>query len=202
MVKINLNNYKGSSIYYKKDGYRYLSMPDSPEINAGKYYYLAILSFFHDDKPLADKSIDLITWIYEKTTRAYDSSVWEHIVSSCTGILHDEEVFFFIIYLAMLDLEVGSNYPFGSGKRMVYESCKAVLIDGKNYEEAAVMFSKHRPICNAYTSPDEDDANEDYFNEWDKYGRSGEKYGWYNGYSDDVIDDAFDGCPEATWNVD
>lgn len=22
------------------------------------------------------------------------------------------------------------------------------------------------------------------------------------GYSDDVIDDAFDGCPEATWNVD
>ena len=31
---------------------------------------------------------------------------------------------------------------------------------------------------------------------------SGEKYGYYNGYSDDVIDDAFDGCPEATWNVD
>lgn len=29
-----------------------------------------------------------------------------------------------------------------------------------------------------------------------------EKYGYYNGYSDDVIDDAFDGCPEATWNVD
>ena len=34
------------------------------------------------------------------------------------------------------------------------------------------------------------------------YGRSGEKYGWYNGFSDDVIDDAFEGDPEATWNVD
>ena len=43
---------------------------------------------------------------------------------------------------------------------------------------------------------------DDYYNEWDDYGTSGEKYGYYNGYSDDVIDDAFDGCPEATWNVD
>lgn len=56
----------------------------------------------------------------------------------------------------------------------------------------------------------EDDTDEfddlcnedDYYNEWDDYGTSGEKYGYYNGYSDDVIDDAFDGCPEATWNVD
>jgi len=35
-----------------------------------------------------------------------------------------------------------------------------------------------------------------------KYGSSGEKYGWYNGYSDDAIDDAFEGDPENTWNVD
>lgn len=33
-------------------------------------------------------------------------------------------------------------------------------------------------------------------------GRSYEEYGGYNGYDDDTIDDAFDGCPEATWNVD
>ena len=53
------------------------------------------------------------------------------------------------------------------------------------------------------TGVSSDDA--DFFlekNEWDDYGTSGEKYGYYNGYSDDVIDDAFDGCPEATWNVD
>ncbi len=47
-----------------------------------------------------------------------------------------------------------------------------------------------------------DKKEDDYYNEWDDYGTSGEKYGYYNGYSDDVIDDAFDGCPEATWNVD
>ena len=31
---------------------------------------------------------------------------------------------------------------------------------------------------------------------------TGQKYGGYNGWSDDVIDDAFDGDPEASWNVD
>lgn len=34
------------------------------------------------------------------------------------------------------------------------------------------------------------------------YGTSGEKYGWYNGFSDDAIDDAFEGDPMNTWNVD
>lgn len=36
----------------------------------------------------------------------------------------------------------------------------------------------------------------------DNYGSSGEKYGWYNGFSDDAIDDAFEGDPMNTWNVD
>jgi hypothetical protein len=36
----------------------------------------------------------------------------------------------------------------------------------------------------------------------DDYGSSGEKYGWYNGWSDDVINDAFEGDPMNTWNVD
>lgn len=46
---------------------------------------------------------------------------------------------------------------------------------------------------------DEDDEEPDPM---DDYGSSGQKYGWYNGFSDDVIDDAFEGDPEATWNVD
>ena len=33
-------------------------------------------------------------------------------------------------------------------------------------------------------------------------GRSYDEYRGYNGYDDDTIDDAFDGYPEATWNVD
>ena len=42
----------------------------------------------------------------------------------------------------------------------------------------------------------------DDFDDDDDYGRSGEKYGWYNGWSDDAIDDAFEGDPMNTWNVD
>lgn len=38
--------------------------------------------------------------------------------------------------------------------------------------------------------------------DYDHYGTSYEKYGGYNGWSDDVIDDAFEGDPENTWNVD
>ena len=49
---------------------------------------------------------------------------------------------------------------------------------------------------------DDDNVDDDEPGVWDDYGQSGEEYGWYNGYSDDVIDDAFDGDPEATWNVD
>lgn len=34
------------------------------------------------------------------------------------------------------------------------------------------------------------------------YEPSYDRYGGYNGYDDDTIDDAFDGDPDATWNVD
>lgn len=41
----------------------------------------------------------------------------------------------------------------------------------------------------------------DYSDDFEYYSRY-EKYNGYNGYDDDTIDDAFDGFPEATWNVD
>ena len=46
---------------------------------------------------------------------------------------------------------------------------------------------------------EEDSWGDDYMRD---YGHSCEKYNGYNGWSDDVIDDAFGGIPEATWNVD
>ena len=52
------------------------------------------------------------------------------------------------------------------------------------------------------SNPDEEEQLEDCDNNNDSYGTSYEKYNSYNGWSDDVIDDAFDGDPEATWNVD
>ncbi len=41
----------------------------------------------------------------------------------------------------------------------------------------------------------------DYSDDFEYYSRY-DKYDGYNGYDDDTIDDAFDGFPEATWNVD
>ncbi len=53
-----------------------------------------------------------------------------------------------------------------------------------------------------YVKDEEDYSTLDEDDNYDNYGTSGEKYGWYNGWSDDVIDDAFEGDPENTWNVD
>ena len=53
-----------------------------------------------------------------------------------------------------------------------------------------------------YIEDEEDFSTLDEDDDYDNYGKSGEKYGWYNGWSDDVIDDAFEGDPENTWNVD
>jgi hypothetical protein len=42
---------------------------------------------------------------------------------------------------------------------------------------------------------------EDYqFDDEEDLGRS--KYGGYNGWDDNTIDEAFDGNPELTWNID
>lgn len=56
---------------------------------------------------------------------------------------------------------------------------------------------------NSLDEDDYDDFESDGYDDNDEdYGSSGEKYGWYNGFSDDVIDDAFEGDPSLTWNVD
>ena len=80
---------------------------------------------------------------------------------------------------------------------MVYNSCRQVLINKMDYETAADL-RVNEPIDDSDDDFDDLESN----SEWDNYGKSTEKYGGYNGYSDDVIDDAFDGFPEATWNVD
>lgn len=49
------------------------------------------------------------------------------------------------------------------------------------------------------------DEDQDYDDDYDYFSaarKGNEKYGGYNGWSDDEIDEAFDGNPEATWNVD
>jgi hypothetical protein len=51
---------------------------------------------------------------------------------------------------------------------------------------------------------DDDDLYDDYEDDDNDYSDRGQnsKYGGYNGWTDDAIDKAFEGDPEATWNVD
>jgi hypothetical protein len=74
--------------------------------------------------------------------------------------------------------------------------------------EALTFLSKKLipPNNSSMNTSDEDDFDDyesDRYEDYEEdYGNSGEKYGWYNGFSDDAIDDAFEGDPSLTWNVD
>jgi hypothetical protein len=48
--------------------------------------------------------------------------------------------------------------------------------------------------------PSPDPNYDDQFDDEEDFGRS--KYGEYNGWDDNTIDEAFDGNPELTWNID
>ena len=169
---------------------------------AGKYYYLNVLESISDYPSLNNQMLSWIMNIYNATNAVYNPDVIRYVsdIQRCMTVpeLAGIDAFLTVIYLAMFDLETSKSFPNSLGKDMVLRSCQAVLLKQKTAKEAAVMFEKKKVTSNDSCF----DNNTECYNEWDDYGTSGEKYGYYNGYSDDVIDDAFDGCPEATWNVD
>ena len=150
----------GNEIYCH-DNYRYMKRPNKqivtksgntynlsyPEENVGKYYYLKELDTFGYDNSIANKFSKILDWIYEHTQRHYDEVIVETLIKYCPKVdTGSVAPFFTIIYLAMLDLEIGSPYPVGSGKFMVYKSCKAVLFHECDYRTTANMFSKKNII--------------------------------------------------------
>lgn len=150
----------GNEIYCR-DNYRYMKRPNKqivtksgntynlsyPEENVGKYYYLKELDTFGYDNSIANKFSKILDWIYEHTQRHYDEVIVETLIKYCPKVdTGSVAPFFTIIYLAMLDLEIGSPYPVGSGKFMVYKSCKAVLFHECDYRTTANMFSKKNII--------------------------------------------------------
>ncbi|WP_329903661.1 hypothetical protein [Porphyromonas pogonae] len=75
-----------------------------------------------------------------------------------------------------------------------------------DWEEFSSLFPNNNYSANGLCTyiTQEDYEPDDYYDDYDHddYGSSYEKYGGYNGWSDDVIDDAFEGDPMNTWNVD
>ena len=167
---------------------------------ADKYYYLNELQRIV--RKMNDKQKKMLynelKNLHDRTSAEYDSSIRNRSFLNTFGKYwpdneHQCACFFVTIYLAMVDLEQGKSiYPHSMGKTMVFKSCEAVILNGANYEDAARMFErKHNDVS---------------YNDWDEdyeiYDSPYEKYNGYNGYDDDTIDIAFDGHPEATWNVD
>ena len=71
-----------------------------------------------------------------------------------------------------------------------------IMGDKVQFEEPSVVISDKMPESkesNFY-------SDESYYE--DDYDDSSSKYGDYNGWDDDTIDEAFDGNPELTWNID
>lgn len=165
--------------------------------NVGKYYYLKVLHgiiYGLDDTQKTQLYTDLKA-LHDRAGTEYDSNIinkdflrtfgkyWSGNEVQCAA-------FFTTIYLAMLDLEENkAQYPKSLGKTMVLRSCEAIIIWGKDPNDAATMFErKKETISNNYDNSENDSRYE--------------KYNGYNGYDDDTIDEGFDGFPEATWNVD
>ena len=220
MVQKEVNFKDGTRIFYEMENgilQRFIEYPYTPQEledlrtkpylkeiiesrerkhNAGKFYYLKILSnlTWSLSKEQKNQLSEELKKLHDKVGTEYDVNLvrefpntfgkfWKKNNAQCSA-------FFVTIYLAMLDLEENrEQFPNSLGKTMVLKSCNAVILDNKDPDEAAIMFTKKRKVDFSNEYSDMDDSRF-------------EKYHGYNGFDDDTIDDAFDGFPEATWNVD
>lgn len=160
---------------------------------ATKYYCLLKLDDIHRrlDEEQNEKLCDELEELCKKVGTEYDSKIVnEDILHTfgkycpgneiqcapafyCPGNEIQCAAFFTTIYLAMLDMEKKKMHnPTCEGKYIVYDDCEIVLLGGLSIEDIIIMSKR-----NAY---------------YDEY------------YYEDLvaIADAFDGFPEATWNVD
>ncbi len=125
-----------------KSGIFNLPNPET-EIKVNRSYYIDQLYCFGNDSSIVNKFLKILDWIYEQTQRHYDEEIVKTLVKYCPQVdTTPMAPFFTIIYLAMLDWEIGSSYPVGSGKLIVYKSCKAALLHECGPRTAANMFSK------------------------------------------------------------
>lgn len=70
--------------------------------------------------------------------------------------------------------------------------------NGINIQNELNLYPFHEFFADDKNSCYDDEDDDDFDLSW----LANSRYGGYNGYSDDVIDDVFDGDPEATWNID
>jgi hypothetical protein len=123
-------------------------------------------------------------------TLKFDKGIQNPLVAS---FLSDEPEWKFQVYFE--DLVSLSSFPPGTFSEMSPQ--KQVV-----RQFISILENSRHLFINEPNAFADDQASVDSSNYHDDYGNSYEKYGGYNGWSDDVIDDAFEGDPENTWNVD
>ena len=71
-----------------------------------------------------------------------------------------------------------------------------------NKESESTVFEKPKVLLTDYIEKRKNRVSDDYFQYDDDSDDGYSKYGGYNGWDDNTIDEAFDGNPELTWNID
>lgn len=112
------------------------------------------------------------------------------------------------------------NYPYNiiGGKWGIIDDEGNIVNKCINNEELVIPSTDHKPIVaedatdyrkpavllSDYIPGEKTSYSNDYYydNSDDDYDNGYSKYGGYNGYDDQTIDDVFEGDPSLTWNVD
>ena len=142
---------KKYGVVYRKVVYTYGDSCD----NVGKYYYLKVLEQSYQD--IAEQTYEDILFIYNRTTNVFDLQIVKEICERLKNrsCYPGEGAFFTLIYMAMVDLEQEKKDSSWPGKKLVLDSCRAVLLDNMHYEEAAILGTKYYTPKNHIINDDE-----------------------------------------------
>jgi len=95
---------------------------------------------------------------------------------------------------------VGKDAVIGSHVN-IWKSYKEMVEDiGPDYSPDKYTFSNETIVKNHSKTSSIESFRSNHDN--DNYNNDNSTHNSYNGWSDDAIDEAFDGDPESTWNVD
>lgn len=144
MIQKEVKFKDGSRIYYKTEHgetRRVIRFAYTNEYidNASKYFYLNALVNMRD---CGKEVYAEIQKIYDSTTKNYD---FQLVKKFCNRIRNSDyyavgdEVLLTAIYLKMVDLEAEKVFDSWPGKKLVLDSCKAVLIDMMPTRKAAML---------------------------------------------------------------
>ena len=142
-----------------------------------------IASIFKDCPAISPVSVLITSWFKSTSTVVCPVSVCSPIAIFCAWSTASEDIISWTFSATSVNSAVISE-PSERFCTVCTTSFNSVVISDKMPESKESNFY----------------SDESYYE--DDYDDSSSKYGDYNGWDDDTIDEAFDGNPELTWNID